>query len=790
VQKSLASALDAMIDTAAYNDNTIHSLDASISTGVPNWVNWEVETPTLHQFTDAMNFLYQEHDRHDDNSREYLCIDVIRLVMSAKVSIQQGKIRAMRGKDRYALTDCFGLAMLVYSKTQPTTTLKGTSNNNNAALSPYEASLDVIEILRSLNIDILPTHYTCAIRAACNESRWSDATALLFSQIDGNDNADGMSTGGFTPIDANIAWEGLYAVAMKMATENEAGQIQEITSKFVFDTAMKMCMISPVGQEQYILAAGKALGRAGLWKDCVDFATDSTSITLYGPSIVAAAMLACNACSRFDDTIGVYDYFMSGNRSAASEWQWGGGDITAIKPLCRELSLYAMGNDEKGGHSQRAMSLFAEIIDEGHPIRSNTLLSLAHSMELDGQWQSAINLLNAIPSLEVDPSDIDTGENDNLHTDMLASVMRVCNSGGHHGLAILANMTNRNSLVKPIVVAAADQNNILDNSQISQATIQAIYGLGCGVYANELSNELQTDVPRWSLNNYSSHRESWINAFVAIDRVLKVTHAIRLEGKNISTPSHLLLERVLTRAMEHCIDSGQSATAIELYLYTNTLLTKRDESLTQRVKTLFGMESSQESSDIFHLSEINNKEMNVKDPLLATIIKAYSKLEPQKALSIYDDGAIQLGDPILSSQSINNALEAMLDIDVNEGMRFFKAMDPKCVNPSTFCLVARYYALRGIWHEIGDVYNRARSAGCINEDLGLIAMQAVCKSELLEGKIVTLRRIIDDVCGLSLMKSNDWIKLHYWTIRKNIGFHYARVMCSDVCMPPLSLNVH
>jgi hypothetical protein len=176
----------------------------------------------------------------------------------------------------------------------------------------------------------------------------------------------------------------------------------------------------------------------------------------------------------------------------------------------------------------------------------------------------------------------------------------------------------------------------------------------------------------------------------------------------------------------------------------------------------------------------------MKDPLLATIVKAYSKLgpDPRKALSFYNDGTMSLGDSTLSSQSTNNALEAMLDIDVNEGLVFFKAMDPKCFNPtSTFCVVARQCAQRGIWHEIGDVYNRARSAGCINEELGLIAMQAVCKSELLEGKIVTLRRIVDDVCGLSLMKSNDWIKLHYWTIRQNVGFRYARVMCSDfVCL--------
>jgi len=79
-----------MIDTAAYNDNVIHSLDASIN-AVPNWPSWEAETPTLRQFTDAMNFLYQEHDSiTNDNKQQYLCIDVIRLVMSAKASIQQG----------------------------------------------------------------------------------------------------------------------------------------------------------------------------------------------------------------------------------------------------------------------------------------------------------------------------------------------------------------------------------------------------------------------------------------------------------------------------------------------------------------------------------------------------------------------------------------------------------------------------------------------------------------------------------------------------------------------------
>lgn len=32
-----------------------------------------------------------------------------------------------------------------------------------------------------------------------------------------------------------------------------------------------------------ILAAGAALGRAGLWYDCLDYAKDPSSIVTYGP---------------------------------------------------------------------------------------------------------------------------------------------------------------------------------------------------------------------------------------------------------------------------------------------------------------------------------------------------------------------------------------------------------------------------------------------------------------------------------------------------------------------------
>lgn len=274
---SMTSSLDpdGITDTAAADTVSDDKHDKPVRASILNLAAKGM--PTLNQFTDAMTLLYQEHvslpsispewlrkRRHratqkykqyntaeDDERlllrRQHLCRDVVRLVSSIKASINQGKIRALRGKDGYALTDSLGLAMLVYSETQPHLGAQSPDGGlSGDALSPYESCLDVFGILRKLNLDIQPSHYAYAIRAACRESRFHQATKLFLGQIDGNDtdNPDAMATGGFTPIDAALAWEGLYAMAM-----TEGDEVNESPSKRVFNTAMKMCMISPSGQK-------------------------------------------------------------------------------------------------------------------------------------------------------------------------------------------------------------------------------------------------------------------------------------------------------------------------------------------------------------------------------------------------------------------------------------------------------------------------------------------------------------------------------------------------------------
>lgn len=526
-------------------------------------------------------------------------------------------------------------------------------------------------------------------------------------------------------------------------------------------------------------------------------------------------MLACLECSRSAEAINAYDVFKSGNRSAASEWQWGGGDITAVETFCRDLALRAMGGVKKGGQSQDAIMLFRNIISEGHPVSSDALLGLARSMENDGDFKSSVAFLRTFTdevykkentSWQVvsgrsinanDEKSINPMEKNRLLADILASVMRVCNVKGQHGLAILmCSIVNKSYVSKKkrkrhgwpkcsvVVNAAVSQKIILENQQISEAFLQSFYELGCRHYADELSIKLKNVLmPRRLRQIESAHPESWINAFVAIDRVNKAMNAIELEDTCLSGESRLLFERGLSRAMEHCIDSNQPAAALELFVHASATLVKKDASLSERVRSLFGIENSYygeryDVDDIFQHADINLKNLGLSDPLLAAIIKAYSRLgKPQKARSAFNDGMLQMDIPTLMTQSNNSVLNA---IDIEEVLGFVQTMDASCVNPSTYSTVARRYAQIGAWPKIGEVYNIARAAGCISEELCLFAMKAVSESELQKGKITILRRKVDDVSGLVSMKSNDWIKTRYWTIKKNVGFHYARVRYAKV----------
>ena len=817
--------------------NEIYSLHKSLSPPPREWMHESFFNRRL-----STNNNHDQYIVHEDARRE-LCRDVTQIVKCVRNSISTGVIQALGPKDAYAMADFLNETMEILSESPPPRRRKSDSVDaidqrsvdSNVEASPFEACMEALDILYSLNLDIHPRHYSYAVRSACHEFRWEEAATLFLNQIEGGDDSfgDGIdtSTGGFVPLDSTLGWDqplevGLYAVAidarrkLEMTLREEDGTTKSSPSAKVFDTALKLSMIAPSRQENYVLAAGCALGRAGLFSDCLDFSTDPDNISKYGPSIAAAAMLACIESHRSAEAIELYDFFFnSESQSTASEWQWSGGNLSAAKPLFDDLLLRAYGGPSSGGHSSNAIRKFCEIVDNDTPFSINALLGLMRSIEHDGDWQMAIKLIeaffemgnkenqfilvNAMLSLsgidEMDDAHAPTAvELDELTAELLASAIRTCNKEGFFSLALLLSFITHSMIDKRFgcdVLVPDDQSvmrliapqKLLDNKSFRIAYIHSLSKVGLNRLVNAMSQDANCIDLSVKTKFFPPNGESIINAFVASNKVLIALNQVRQTKGPISRDDAVLIARGLANAINFYLDANHPASAMYLFNYANKILTKRTNesevsktvSFTKSLSSFFDDDRSEPTArSIFVMNEsLDLGILSLSDSLLAAVMKAYTMAgQPEKALDVLknvkQDEKAASWDTI---QSFNCAMEVLLENDVAKFMTFFEDSNSGLVMPSTFLALGRKYARECAWPELGELYNETRRRGCVSEELGLIAMQAVCEAQLDKRKILVLRKIADDISNTVGMKTKDWLTSQYWHIKRYAGFHYARV---------------
>jgi tetratricopeptide (TPR) repeat protein len=829
------------------------------------WCN-KSTTPSLSQCIKAMNELYCIHQtlpppprewlhesrfnkrytRHGKSSktsqklqvhRRELLRDVVSIVGCMQNSIRKGVIRALGSNDAYALSEFLTRAMLILSESPVDHGVDVDDNHSGEPISPYNACQDALAILHSLNLDVHPNHYSHAIRSACHESLWEEAAAIFLSQIEGDDTTSDnefstdVHTGGFTPVDPTLGWDtpleiGLYAVAAdafyRIRKIDDSEEVELSPSKIVFDTAMKMSMVAPSNQESYVLAAGSALGRAGLWSDCLDFCTDQSNLAKFGPSLAAAAMLSCIESSRSAEAIELYNYFFnSENQSTASEWQWAGGNLSAAKPLFDDLLLRAMGGVSGGGFSGDAIGKFCELVDNV-PFSGNALLGLMHSIEYDGDWLSAIKLLEAfcdshfrkreskwrlvnemlsLSGVDIEDAHAPTkAELEDLLSKMLASTMRTCNREGFFSLSLLvSSITNSflnegfsDELFRPddeSMIKAISAQKLLESEAVRNAYVQSLYRVGLKRIVHTMSasdDGANTPLKNTQTQTLSPTTEALLNALATTNQLLMAIDEIQHDNTPLSDEDRILFMRGISRAMNFYMDADHPASAMHIFQYANNVLAKKRNILATKgtsyletVRTFFDDDRSESTAGHQIFANKAHDYQSLCDPLLASVIRAYAMSgHPEEALAIFEDATSQQRHESPSPdtiQSFNIALEVLLENDIDKFMSLFQNANSDFLVPSTFLAVARSYARDGAWPEIGEVYNKARRRGCVSEELGFIAMQAVCEAELLDGKITVLRKIADDISNTVGMKTEEWISSQYWYIKRYVGFHYARV---------------
>ena len=369
------------------------------------------------------------------------------------------------------------------------------------------------------------------------------------------------------------------------------------------------------------MAAGSALGRAGEWEACVEFAKRSDNAERLGQPLVAAAMLACVECSQYDTALNVYTESMSNPSLGGSEWQWGGG-FDIVHPVSRDLALRCMGRSSKGGWGAQAMDIFRnQIIAEGAAISSDALLGLIMTLERDGEWQLAFEILNTLlrksgssgsstrrrDEWTIFPQTIDVQARDHSSTDaitdvgisdnMLSSIMNACNSCGEFGLALLCDRmvaiqrgqiasvmdaTNNSQYTIATTLVASRQCDALQSERLLLSQMSSLCGLKCYDDAVALFDEISQAAAdkEWrqakvcaefasaeaSLDSTAFVKsQAWKTAFRHMNRICVAARILGEEkGEDLSKEEALILADALGHCMSFCNDAGQPRAGLAL----------------------------------------------------------------------------------------------------------------------------------------------------------------------------------------------------------------------------------
>ena len=569
-----------------------------------------------------------------------------------------------------------------------------------------------------------------------------------------------------------------------------------------------------------MMAAGSALGRAGQWQGCVDYILDNSDSSELGQPLFAAVMSACYICEKYDAVLDVYYKMQEGSDSTRSDWQWEGG-FARSHPLCMDLLLRSVGmrllniDGRNQGFGEATVLIFNQIIDEGGRISLDAIRGVLRACENDGDYELAIQVLKILQTYEGSKSDwkIVHGSDNNflyaseeasivtqaIDDDVLATVMDTCCSAGEFGLAILCLRTTNsigyyqsNSTFAENVDSdigfmvenlIAQQPMLHDSTRLMESTVVALTNLQCSKDAMKLYSRCTDSQGRslgkvlpLPLSNRIHVNSAWREAYHHMDRLLHAADAIRSSNHKMSQEDRYNLSLGTALMIKCATKAGQVNAGLEVanaVLASISQQKNSKKSIKDTMKSFFGLkEESNEKDEVFWF---------LSDEVFASIIAARrAKYGINDAHDFYFNGmsAIIAKDRTREwVESTNLALDLMVELgDIDRAEDFFKSIDKKTRTPDTYAIMANGYKLGERWGKIAACYRAAKKDSLLSERLCFLAMQEIAKSET-SSKIKIIRSVTDDVAALKGgVKSGAWIADNYWTLKRLLGYHHARLL--------------
>jgi len=407
-----------------------------------------------------------------------------------------------------------------------------------------------------------------------------------------------------------------------------------------------------------------------------------------------------------------------------------------------------------------------------------------------------------------------------ISNDVLSSVMNACNSSGEFGLALLCErlvamqrgqtqsmidaMNNFHTCnATATILSTPSSDGYLRSERLILAQMTSLCGLNCYDEAVALFDETFragtgremrqakicaefADAEAASLNSIKFvESQAWKAAFRLMNRICIAAQTLVANDEELSNEEALTLADALGHCISFCNDAGQPRTGLAIVEHVFGLLDSSDakgQSLRFSIMSFLGIGEGKD--ELKPNSVLGSDKFEGSDLLLSSTMRSYHLLDRSTdAIGLFFDTVDRISVEKKETEHSNfvhswNEAVALLFYEGRSkeaAMNLYYALEDYLKTPETYIVAAKGLASQQDWKAISEIYTRALKEHCLSEDLALIAMKAVTEQEL-DGKIPTLRSIIDEVAKIEGHSCKHWTKTRYWTLKRELGWRFARLL--------------